>query len=275
MGIDRVAGAALAVASLLATGCGSSDGGKTDASSGADALAVPHVLPDGGAAADDAAAIDIAPMDGRAADLGPAPDGAAGAFRVEWQLVWVGGARQVACEEARVVTVVLEGAATGGGTFRDEFPCGAGSGVTEALPHGPYSVRLSLVDAAGLVLGSQQGMFTAGAGTFDLGTVVFELQSFQLSWTLKRAGRTISCADANASTVVLQSRREMEPPVSYQFPCPDGMGVTTAILPGSYAIDLRLIDTGGRVLWKTDAPVVMTVSQDRRAVLPGVTFTLP
>jgi hypothetical protein len=214
----------------------------------------------------------------------PAPDGpflaadglpaGQGAMTVSWNLVYVGSNAPVGCTAAGTPTVVLTVTSSGGAPIPTSASCDSKMLTTPPLVAGRYDVRIELKDAAGVVVSSNQGIFDAQpASLTDLGVVTFEIQSFQLSWSLSRGRQALACADVGATTVELTARLAGAE-TKYSFPCAAGQGATPAILVGSYQIGIRLLGVGGAVLWEAATPMNVNVSPNDRAVLPPVVFTL-
>jgi hypothetical protein len=263
--------------SLLA-GCGSSaapspDAGLTpDAASGA-------VIPDAAAGADAAGDANVSvegppPLtDGAALEAG----GETATFVVDWSLVRVGSATAVTCKEAGTPQVRFAATPAGGGglTYGGLIPCDQHPAHLPMVPAGQYEVVLELRDAEGTVLSAIEGSFRAVAGgETDLGVVAFQIQSFELHWSLSHGGQASTCEAAGATTVELVTRLAMEPEVGYSFPCDSGQGITPAIRLGTYQVTVRVLGALGRPLWQTDTPMTVNVTGTERAVLPPVVINL-
>jgi hypothetical protein len=95
-----------------------------------------------------------------------------------------------------------------------------------------------------------------------------------VDWTIDDGfGHPLSCASAGATTVELTVGG-----VAYDFPCGDYQGVTPSIVPGSYSIDVALLDGGRNVLSEFPAapsPAVHeTVFDCTETDLPTVAFSI-
>jgi hypothetical protein len=198
------------------------------------------------------------------------------AFTVGWSLVYIGSNQAVACDVAGTPTVklLMENVATNQ-LYTDDFPCSAQGGDSRKLPPGTYHVKIALLNPQGKEVSNADGRFVLGRhGLTDLGVIGFEIQSFQISWSLARGRMSLACKDVDAKSVNLVTRLASDDPVVYSFPCTAGSGASPAILLGSYSVRVDLVATSGDVLWTSD---VMTrpVDDTRREVLPPITFDLP
>ena len=150
----------------------------------------------------------------------------------------------------------------------DTFPCDALAGTSAALTPGDYSVALRLRSSAGDVLSEAIAPTTyavaAGCVT-DLGLVPFEAvvtagnPYITLSWTIDRVltGAALSCADAHADKVVLSAGT-----TTYDWPCAVGKGATAPLAPGSYDVNVKLLDATGTALSVTPTmPVAVSAGQ--------------
>ena len=195
------------------------------------------------------------------------------AFTVGWNTVFVNSDTAVSCQNAGTPTVEL--AMTNLSTkhtYVNKYSCDARGGESEPLPGGRYDVRISLKNQAGVEVSNNQGEFNlVRDGLTDLGVIVFEIQSFQLSWSISQGGQSRACQDVGAQNVNLVTRLNSEPEVVYQFPCGAGTGFTPAILIGTYSVKPQLVGGGGAVLREFD-PMTVPVTDTERAVLPSVVF---
>src|SRR6185436_12746844 len=208
---------------------------------------------------------------------GAGPDAApsgSGTFTVDWRLAYVGSDVSISCAQAGTPTVVLRLEPAGGGaTTQIDAACDAMALSTPALP-GSYQVTIELRGGGDRVVSSNSGTFEAPGGQItDLGVLVFQIQSFQLAWSLSRGGQATTCQAAGATTVELITRLASEPQVTYSFPCSAGQSSSPAIRLGTYQAAVRLLGAPGAALSATD-PMAVTVTDARRAVLPPVVFEL-
>jgi hypothetical protein len=81
------------------------------------------------------------------------------------------------------------------------------------------------------------------------------------------------CDKVGAAEVHLITQLANDPPATYKFPCAEHMGETTAILVGTYSVQLQLINAAGGLLSGT-MPMTFPVSPTARAVLPPITFVV-
>jgi hypothetical protein len=197
------------------------------------------------------------------------------AFTVGWTSVFVGTNTGISCQNAGTPTVELT--MTNANSNRptvNRFACDARGGTSEELPVGPYAVHIGLKNQAGVEVSSNEGDFNlVGGGLTDLGVIIFEIQSFQLSWSISRGGRSAACGDVGATTVNLLTRRNSEPEVVYTFPCTAGSGFTPAIMSGTYSVKPQLVGAGGAILREYD-PMTIPVNDSQLAVLTPVVFEL-
>ena len=263
---------ARAAAWLLLMGCGSSS-------------LPPDRSADGAAAKDTSTLADLgSPQDAGAPDTASAvsvdamatPDVLGGAsFAVTWGVQWFGSPMLVSCSQAGTSTVFLRSTEQASNqTFLDRFPCEAMKGQTRQLVPGAYEFDVSIEDERGERIGYSTGWYDLGPfETNDLGQKGFELQSFTLAWSLRRAGQPTTCPAVGARTVELVARRTNLPTVTYAFPCADGSAATRAIPQGKYLVEMRLLGASGQVLAK-NPPVPVEAGDERRATVPPVTFDL-
>jgi hypothetical protein len=230
------------------------------------------------------------PGDGGAPSLDGSPDGVApgdrlplaedlgsnGQFALQWGLVWVGVPNfGIGCEQAGTPTIVLRATDARGQTTVDRFPCSDRGGRSSVLPPGTYDLVVSVLDEKGTVLASASLPHPLIIGQVtDLGQIVFELQSFHITWDILRAGQRATCADVGGQMVQLVTRLAGGPEVIHSFPCTDGGATTEAIPMGIYAVSVRLIGAAGAVLWYSD-PMTVDLEDDRPGDLPSVTFPFP
>jgi len=201
------------------------------------------------------------------------------AFIVSWDLFYVGngprdpGAR-VACEDAGTPTVDLEMRTRDGTVYKDSFRCQDGDGKSRVMPSGSYDVRISLRTAGGTIVSAQERTAEVfRRGLTDLGIVQFTIQSFALNWTLSKANMPTMCDRVGATEVHLITQFQNDPSATYKFPCTEHMGETTAILVGTYSVQLQLMSAAGAVLSGT-MPMTFPVTATTRAVLPPITFVV-
>jgi hypothetical protein len=181
------------------------------------------------------------------------------AFLSDWDLAYVDNGGRVTCEDAGTPTVSLQARHLNtGSTYVGEFACSALRGISQVLPHGQYEATLSLLDDKKRPVSEiSGGPFSIHRhGLTELPLIEFQVQAWELAWTLVRrngAGtRFTSCAEAGVRTIELETQLASEPHEKYTFPCEDGEGITQAIRTGVYAYQLRLLDAGGNPLFETN-----------------------
>jgi hypothetical protein len=150
----------------------------------------------------------------------------------------------------------------------DTFSCDALAGSGAALAPGKYSVAMRLRNAAGEVLSEAIAPTTydiAANCVTDLGLVPFEAvvtaanPYITLSWAIDRVvtGAALSCASAHADKVVLTAGT-----TAYDWPCAAGKGATPPLAPGSYDVNVKLLDATGTALSVTPTmPVAVSAGQ--------------
>jgi hypothetical protein len=202
------------------------------------------------------------------------------AMIVDWDLRYVGPDERtqgdrVACEDAGTTTVELEMRnRSTNAVFKDSYQCKDFGGKSKVLPSGLYDVRIALKTAGGQEISAQQVQAeVVRRGLTDLGLVIFQVQSFELTWTVSRGNMATMCDKVDGKDVKLIAQLANEPSKSYLFPCSDHGGVTTAILTGPYNLQVQLLNSAGAVI-STTAPMPFLVSGSRRAVLPIVDFSV-
>jgi hypothetical protein len=186
---------------------------------------------------------------------------------------WFGSPAPVSCAQAGTSTVIIRLTEQASGqTFTDRFPCDAMKGLTRQLVPGAYEFDMSIDDERGERIGWSTWHFDlAPFETNDLGQQGFELQSFTLGWSLRRAGQPTTCSAVGARTVELVARRNGLPTITYAFSCADGSAASRAIPQGKYLVEMRLLGASGEVLAK-NPPVPVEAGDERRATVPPVTF---
>jgi hypothetical protein len=204
---------------------------------------------------------------------GGGDDGEPG-FGLRWDLRLIGDNITVGCDDAGTPTVNLDTMGANGFTSHDSFPCSTMSGTSTVLPRGTYQVTVSLQNLSGQVVSATQSTFDIRHGGLTLlPDLTFDIQSFAVNWTIKKANQPATCGDANAATVKLVTMAGDAKPINYMFPCSDRGGDTTAIPLGLYLVQVQLLDASGNVLATTD-PMSVTADSRSRVVLPTIDFTV-
>ncbi len=141
---------------------------------------------------------------------------------------------------------------------------------------GSYVVNLRLRDVAGRVVAETASLRPdlPRHGAIDLGRIRFRVQSFVLSWSVTKADRLVSCQDVDASTVELTASPQVGERLLFKFPCSNRTGTTVAVPLGTYALDVRLLDSADKPLWATFAPLSFVAAANVRAVLPSISFAI-
>jgi hypothetical protein len=176
--------------------------------------------------------------------------------------------------------------------YHAAFSCADMAGATCALPPGSYSLAMRLRDATGTVLSellAPSPVAVVAGQTRDLGVIPFDSaqgapatsgaggsggtggtggagQGIALSWTIDRAGTTLTCDQAGATTVEVDDGQH-----EFEFKCSDGQDRTTSMTPGSYQVTLRLLDAQGSVLSGTTTMTV-TIAAGQLVDLGAVVF---
>ncbi len=203
-------------------------------------------------------------------------------FKLEWGLLYVGGAG-LSCTEAGTPTVevLVRYLTPPYEQYLDVFDCEPHVGRGRPLPEGFYNISIRLKDASGQVV-SEHPEFMEEIHSHQsthLGKVRFFIQSFVVNWSIERNRTLVDCAAVGGHTVELVTQLATDAPVNYLFPCADGTGTTTAVLIGSYLVEVNLLDGDGpdaKVLSSTSEPTKMPMTfvatGTERAVLPTITF---
>jgi hypothetical protein len=198
------------------------------------------------------------------------------AFLVDWDLVYVGTKETLACDDAGTPTVTLDMVRKGGPTFHDTFKCNDRRGQSETIPSGAYDVTIALKAADGTVVSANNGTFPVPRrGITDLGIIAFQIQAWEVHWSIARGNATVTCDQSGAKSVRLVTQLpNMAKPLSYLWPCSDGEGISTAVPIGTYSVQVQLEDAAGKVLSATK-PMTFVASGAALAALPPITFDLP
>ena len=199
---------------------------------------------------------------------------------LDWQVEDVGLPINdtVTCDEAGTTTVLVEAIASGSVTpLTYTAPCNAGSLITPPVAPGTYQVNVRLLRADNVEVSSRAlpplAVSRRGA---DLGTVIFEIQSFISRWVITRTsapGTPVGCALVGATTVEFTATTEGLAPFRFSFPCAAAEGITQAVPDGNYALQFRLLDAAGNPL-SVSNPMAYITPVGAQAVLPQVTFTV-
>ena len=231
-GSTGAAGAAGATAPDGAAGATASDGGAGATAS------------DGGAGA--------AASDGGGDTRTSAPAacvvGATATFSLAWSLEDATGADST-CDGVggKTVDIDVVNASTGAEALAT-IPCGALAATTCGMPAGTYSISMKLRDAAGNVLTEivaplmflDDNQNTAVTSLpFQVGGDKTKGRGFAATWSIDKVGTgaIVSCAQAGAASVRLTAGQ-----ATFDLPCANGKGRTTAVAPGTYVVKLDLID---------------------------------
>jgi hypothetical protein len=143
--------------------------------------------------------------------------------------------------------------------FTASFPCEIGVGLMDGLPPGTYDVALDLEDDLGRVVSVVDfpGVPTFSNRVTETEVGYFPVQVWDVAWSLAvhdRYGRAtqVSCGQVGATTVRFITQYDLEPQEAYDLPCPTYGGITTAIRPGDYLVQMLLLDRAGRLMAETD-----------------------
>jgi hypothetical protein len=141
-----------------------------------------------------------------------------------WKLGFVEGAAGLACEAAGTPNVTIKAVNSDSkAATTDKLSCAAFMGTSRVLAPGPYDVTIQLEDAAGRAVSAVTSKLTLVGGANDAGELLFQVQSFKLTWSVERNAAAVSCQAAGAATVELQAKLGDEMAV-YKFPCADNSG---------------------------------------------------
>src|SRR3954470_8367332 len=120
--------------------------------------------------------------------------GGQSSFVVDWSMEVVGTHEPLECEDAGVTTVDLD--------IQDlqtkqmnhtSYPCSAHKARSPVFTPGEFNVTISLKTASGQVVSANGGQATLVRRGTDLGTLVFEIQRFELSWSIQKANMPSGC----------------------------------------------------------------------------------
>lgn len=191
------------------------------------------------------------------------------AFVFDWGLQYVQG-EAVSCDDAGTKTVTLEVEHVNTRVRRSiDFSCRDGRGVTPVLPLGPYNVAISLKDGQGRQVSAISGGVAeiSRHGLTDLGTILFQIQSWNLAWSVvKRGVGPVACGQADAKTVQLVTQLGSEPQETFTFPCDDRAGITTAIRTGSYGVEVKLLNSAGSVISQVTGMTFVATGTERASI---------
>lgn len=158
------------------------------------------------------------------------------------------------------------------------FPCTELGAKTDPLPADRYSLSMKLRDAKGALLSEifAPELFLIAKQETPVGSLPFQVggdgatsgRGVALTWSIAHADTLAAqtCAQANAATVRLTVGQK-----TFDLPCADGKGRTTAIAPGSYPISLRLLDAKGGDLSVTQT-MTLSVGAGQLLYLGNVPF---
>jgi hypothetical protein len=211
------------------------------------------MISDGGA--------DVTASDGGGDGSGTAPaacvPGATATFSLAWSLEDASGADST-CDGVggKTVDIDVVNSKTGAEALAT-IPCGALAATTCGMPAGTYSISMKLRDAAGNVLSEVvaplmflvDGQNTAVTSLpLQVGGDATQGRGFAATWSIDKVGSGAieSCTQAGAVSVRLTVGQS-----TFDLPCANGKGRTTAVAPGTYVVKLDLIDATMAALSET------------------------
>jgi hypothetical protein len=205
-----------------------------------------------------------------------APGGRESTLAVSWSIEALGsGPLTCAGAGATSVEVVTRAlAATAAATA--EFPCAAGAALVRIAAPDEVAVTIRLRDEAGRALAElvfPRTAHAAGGTLIELGSVIFQVLTLPLSWTLRSASGAVTCAEAHALAVAVDATPAPSP-FTWMFPCDPPQARSVAIGPGRYDLRFRLLASDAIELAITSLPGV-ELRADRPPMPAQVTFTLP
>jgi len=175
--------------------------------------------------------------------------GATATFSLAWSLEDATGADST-CDgvAGKTVDIDLVNVSTGAESLTT-IPCAALGATTCAAPAGQYHISMKLRDAGGNVLSEivawleflVDGQNTAVTSLpFQVGGDTTKGRGFAATWSIDQATTHAieSCTQANATSVRLTAGMS-----TFDLPCANGKGRTTAVDPGNYSVNLELIDS--------------------------------
>jgi hypothetical protein len=173
------------------------------------------------------------------------------------------------------INALLDGDST---PYKDIYDCADGSGITQDLPLGHYTVWVDLTDGSGGQLMAQSESFETDLVTQDQLVVAdFTINVtngfFDVGWTFA-GGDT--CADAvGEDGISVLSTEVGNPSGAFDdlFDCEDGFGVTFPIPVGEYTISTAIINANGEALGDAP-PVTEVIDHGNEFVTVDVVITL-
>jgi hypothetical protein len=211
----------------------------------------------GGATGADAGTSDGGTSDGSGARPAACVVGASATFSLAWSIEDATGADS-SCDGVggKTVDIDVVNAMTGAEALTT-IPCAALAATTCAMPAGKYTISFELRDAAGNVLSDVfapilflfDGQNTAVTSLpLQVGGDLTQGRGFAATWAIDKygTGAIESCAQAGAASVRLTAGQ-----TSFDLPCGDGKGRTTAVAPGTYPVIFDLLDGAKATLSET------------------------
>ena len=202
-----------------------------------------------------------------------------------WSLYDLNGTA-VTCADiaARDVVVSYYNADTGTQEqFTDTFPCSSlNGGTTGYLPAGNYTITITIYGDPGVygntttVLDQVQSSQLLLSGPNTLPSFSFQINAYDLAWTISVGGVSTTCESVGAAYVELDvSGAEQPSPTKYYFTCSDYESATKGIAMGNYAIQWQafLLDAGHHALAPGTSLTNFTVSSQAPANLGMAIFT--
>jgi len=163
--------------------------------------------------------------------------------------------------------------------YIDVFDCGAGSGVSSALPPQTYASWLAIIDdnAATVYAVSEQQVFTITDDDVQFETTLFENGGvFRFEWSLVGAnsGQTLTCAQAGATTIdssVMIGGQQL----ASLTDCDAPFGYSAALPPGSYSVALDPLNASHTPLGNQTAAPPSTIGSAANAITDVGEVMLP
>jgi hypothetical protein len=183
------------------------------------------------------------------------------AVRFRWTLKWAGGARPgtVTCAEADGQRILFELDDSRTIDRPDPtFACADGQGLLPDPLPGMVGVFAKLTNSERWTggAGEMETLFGAVIGNVEVKDgqtvdydAVIPLSYFSLGWSIERGGQPITCEQAGARAVRIDTTREFAPRQILEIPCTGSRGVTGVVPATHYnTVDYVLIGQEGQEL---------------------------
>jgi hypothetical protein len=183
------------------------------------------------------------------------------AIHYHWTLKWAGSERPgtVTCAEADGNEILFE-LDTQPGHADPRFACDARETIVSAPPGAASVFALLSSNEPNRHAGdSRETLFGDTIGTVEVKQgqtvdfdVVIPLTYLRLSWSIEKGGRRLTCEEAGARTILIDTTREYAARRTFEIPCAGSTGVTGAVSDTyNHTVYFSLVGDGGEVLAST------------------------